>query len=96
MAWRRDGHLKEDTMSHDKINSAARRRKAQTGESYISARYGAIEAQRTGRPSSSSNPDASVTYEFHEIADILSPVTEMARQLVELPAIVGMVASPAQ
>lgn len=45
-SWRRDGHQREDAVSHDKIKAAARSRVAETGESYVRARYEVLKAYR--------------------------------------------------
>jgi hypothetical protein len=43
------GHRIEDTMSHDKIKAAARRRMAETGESYATARREVIKEHKAAR-----------------------------------------------
>jgi hypothetical protein len=43
------GHQKADTMSHDKIKAAVRRRMAQTGESYTTARHEVIKHYRASQ-----------------------------------------------
>lgn len=49
------GHQRENTMTHDKIQAAARKRMAKTGESYVAARYAVIMARKGAQGAASTS-----------------------------------------